>query len=110
MHPHRSLEIFPGHVFERADFDDASVVDQYVDLAETVDRFANGQLNLVGIEEIGLNRERFAAAAGQIRLCAGKLISVSRYNPNFAAFSANLSRKYQTEATRTAGDECDFVS
>ena len=69
MHSHRSLEILSPHVIERADFDDASVVDQDVDLAEAVDRLTGRQLNLLRIEEVTLNGKHPAAAVRQISLC-----------------------------------------
>ncbi len=37
MELHRFLEIRPAHIFERADFDNAGVVDQGVDRSEMID-------------------------------------------------------------------------
>ena len=110
MHSHRSLEILSRHVLERADFDDASVVDQDVDFAETVDRLADGQLNLLGIEQVALNGKHPAATSRQITLCADQFVIIPRQQRHFAACRTNLSRQHQTESTRSASDERDLVA
>ena len=110
MHSHRPLEILSRHVLERADFDDASVVDQDIDLPETVDRLADGQLNLLGIEEVTLNGKHSAATSCQISLCPDQFIIIPRQQRHLAACGTNLSCQHQTQSTRSAGDKRDFVA
>ena len=92
-----------------ADLDNAGVINQDIDLAEAVDRLADGRVNLRGIKQITLNGKHFAAASRELSFCADQFIIISREQRHFAALGANLSRKHQTEATRTAGDERYFV-
>jgi hypothetical protein len=74
------------------------------------DRLANSGLNLSAIEQIALDRERFAAARIELRFCARELFGIARQQRDFAALLANLSRDDQAEAARAAGYESDFVA
>ena len=73
------------------------------------DRLADGGLNLRRLEQIALDRKRFASADGEIVLRARELIQIPREQDDSAAFSTNLTRKHQTESARTTGNKNHFV-
>ena len=52
MQIHRALEILAMHVIERANFDDACVVDDDIEAAEIIDDLLNGGVNLRAIQQI----------------------------------------------------------
>ena len=62
MEIHGAFEVFALHVLERADLDDARVVNHNVETAEVVDDSLHGVVDLGGIEQIARDREHFAAA------------------------------------------------
>ena len=110
MQLHGALEIFAHHVLERADLDNAGVVDQDVDLAEPIDDLANGRFNLSTIEQVALNRKRFTAPLGEIGFGAREFIGIARDENNFPALIANLPGDGQAEAAGTASDESDLIA
>ena len=100
MQSHGALEIFPLHMLERADFDDAGAVDQDIDLAEAIDDLTNRGLNLPCIKQIALNSEsiRGAAAPGEVRFCAPEFLGIARNERDLSACRANLSREHEPKS------------
>jgi hypothetical protein len=100
MQSHGALEIFPRHVLERADLDNAGVVDQDIDLAEVIDDLPNSRSNLLCIKQVALNPEsiRGAAAPGKVRFCAPEFLSISRYERNLSICRADLSREHESKS------------
>jgi hypothetical protein len=96
-------------MLERADFDNASVVDQDIYLAKAIEDLPDSRLNLFGIEKIAFNRENFATARNKISLCTCQLIGIARNESNVAAARANMSREHESESARPAGDKDNFV-
>ena len=78
MKAHRAIEIFELHMRKRTDFDGAGIVDQDVDLTETLNRLLDGGLNLRGLEQIALNRKDFGSGAIQLRFRAGEFFGIAR--------------------------------
>ena len=52
MEVHRALEICALHVFERADLNDARIIDQDVEAAEMLDYLVDGGPGLRAVEQI----------------------------------------------------------
>ena len=110
MQLHSALEIFPPHVFERADLDDSGIVDQDIDLAEAIDDLPNRRLNLLRIKQIALNRLNRAAAPGKVRFCAPEFLSIARNECDLSACRANMAAEHEPKSPRAACDKNDFVS
>ena len=110
MQSHRAIEILELHVSEWTDLDNAGVVDEDVDPAESLQRLLNGRLHLGRFKQIAGDGQDFGAEAVQIGFRVRKFICVSRKEHNFSAALANLSSDLQAEAARTASDERHFVA
>ena len=110
MKAHRAIEIFELHMRKRTDFDGAGIVDQDVELTETLNRLLDGGLNLRGLEQIALNREDFGSEAIQLRFRAGEFFGIARDESDLSSARANLARDLQTKTARAAGDERDFIA
>src|SRR5437773_2857551 len=104
MQSHCALEILRHHMLKRANFDNASVVDQDVYLAKAIDDLPDSRLNFSGIQQIAFNREDFAAAGSKISLCTCQLIGIACNERNLAAARANMSREHESESARPAGE------
>jgi hypothetical protein len=100
MESHGTLEIFPRHVLEWADLDDACVVDQDIDLAEVIDDLPNRRPNLLCIKQVAFNPEniRGAAAPGNVRFCAPEFLRIARYERDLSACRGDLSRKHEPKS------------
>jgi hypothetical protein len=100
MQSHCAIEIFPGHVLERADFDDPGAVDQDIDLAEAMDDLPNSRPNLLCIKQIALNPEsiRRTAPPGKVRFGAPELLNIARNERDLSACGANLTRKHEPKS------------
>src|SRR5437762_10261943 len=109
METHRAIEILELHVSEWTDFDDPGVIDQDVDLAEMLQHFLNGRLDLLGIEKIAFDRQDVSPIAGQIILGALQFFWIAGEKGNFSSVRANLFCDLQTQPARAAGNEGDFV-
>src|SRR2546421_387237 len=90
MKAHRAIEILELHVRKRSDFDDAGIVNQDVDLTETLNRLLDGGLNLRGLEQIALNRKDFGSGAIQLRFRAGEFFGIARDESDFALADPEL--------------------
>jgi len=80
------------------DFDNASVVDQDVDLTKAIDDLPNSRLNLSGIEQVALHGQDRTTAPGKISFCAPEFIAIARDERDFSACSANLPRKHEAKS------------
>jgi hypothetical protein len=110
MQSHRAIEIFAGHVIERPDLDDAGVVDQDVDLAETIDGRPDGRVNLIAIEQIAFNRQNFGTAPSEIGFRARELFTIARNECDVPALLANVSRQHEPQPARSTTNQDDFVA
>jgi hypothetical protein len=110
MQAHGAIEILELHMLDWADFDNAGVVDQDVDLAEALKRLLDSGLDLRGLEQIALNREDFSRETIQVRFRSRELFSIARKESDFSSARTNLTRDFQPEPARAAGDESDFVA
>src|ERR1700686_478503 len=109
MQVHGALEIFALHVLERADFDDARVVDHHVETAEVIDDSLHGVVDLRGIEQIARDGDYFSVATDQLFTRPRQFVLIAGEQSDARAFRAKLAREHQTETARTTGDENDFV-
>ena len=110
MKLHGVFEILPRHVFQRTNFDDAGVVDQNVDLAKAIDDLTNSGSNLRRIEQVALNGQNRPAARSEIGFCTRQFFRVAGNQCNVPALRANVSRKYEPESARSAGDDSHFAA
>ena len=110
MQSHRAVIIFAAHVIERTDFDDAGVVDQNVNPVEMIDHFPDRSRNLIAIEQIAFDGENLSAARIEIGFRAREFFWITREQSNFSAFVANVSRQHETESTRSATDQGNFIA
>jgi hypothetical protein len=110
MQSHRTVIILACHVIERADFDDAGVVDQDVNPLEMIDDFSDSSLNLIAIEQIAVDGENCSAARSDIGLGAGEFFCITREESNIATLLANVSRQHEPESTRSATDHGNFIA
>src|SRR5438034_10725613 len=110
MQFHRAVVIFAGHVLERTDFDDASVVDQDVNSVEMIDDFPDSGLNLIAIEQIAFDRENFSAASSEIGFRAREFFWITREESNVSALVTNASRQHEPKSTRSATDQGNFIA
>src|SRR4249919_339977 len=110
MQSHRAFVIFAAHVFERTDFDDAGVVDQDVDPVEMIDDFPDSSLNLIAIEQIAFDGENFSGARSEIDLRTCEFFWITREQSNLSALVANVPRQHETESTRSATDQDNFIA
>jgi hypothetical protein len=97
-------------VIEGTDFNDAGVVDQYVNPVEMTDDFPDSSLNLIAIEQIAFNGENFSAARSEIGFCSREFIWITREESNLSALVADVSRQHETESTRSATDQGNFIA
>jgi hypothetical protein len=110
MQSHRAVIIFAAHVMERTDLDDAGVVDQDVNPVEMIDHFLDSCLNLVAIEQIAFDGENFSAARSEIGFCSREFFWITREESNLSALVADVSRQHETESTRSATDQGNFIA
>jgi len=110
MQSHRAVIICAAHVIERTDFDDAGVVDQNVDPVEMFDDLPDCSLNLIAIEEIAFDDENLSAARSKIDFRAREFFWITCEQSNLSAIVANVSRQHETESTRSATDEGNFIA
>ena len=61
MKRHRFFEIGAPHVRERADFNDAGIVDHNIEAAEMIDDFFHRLLDLRRLEQIAFDRQCITA-------------------------------------------------
>src|ERR1051325_2990105 len=92
MQSHRAIVIVAAHVMERADFDNASVVDQDVNPVEMIDDFSNSGLNLIAIKQIAFDSENTSTARNEIGFGTGQFFRITRQTSNTSALLANASR------------------
>src|SRR5215813_3229746 len=111
MELQRTFEIVARHVIKWADLNNAGVINQDVDLAEPIDNLVNGRANLLTIEQIAWNRQHLTAAAAsyEILFRSCQLTGIARDQGNAATLSANVSRQYESEPTRTACNDGNLI-
>jgi hypothetical protein len=97
-------------VIQRADFDDAGVVDQDVNSVEMIDDFPDSGLNLIAIKQIAFDGENFSAARSEIGFGAGEFFGITREESNTSALVANVSREHQAKSTGSATDQGNFIA
>jgi len=97
-------------MIERADVDNAGVVDQDVDFVEMIDDFPDSGLNLIAIEQIAFDGESFSAASSEIGFCASEFFWITREESNVSTLVANVSRQHEPESTRSATDQSNFIA
>jgi hypothetical protein len=110
MQSHRAIIIFASHVIDRTDFDDAGVIDQDVNPIEMIDDFPDSGLNLIAIEQIAFDRENFSAASSEIGFRAREFFWITCEESNVSALVTNASRQHETESTRSATDQGNFIA
>jgi hypothetical protein len=96
-------------MIERADLDNAGVVDQDVNLAEAINDFPDSRLNLSGIQQIALDGQHGATAPGEISFCAREFRGIPCKQRDLTACGANLPRKHEPKSARSARDENNAV-
>ena len=97
-------------MLERPDFDNTRVINQHVDLVESIDDVPNSELNLFLVEQIALNCENMSTSRNQIGFCTREFVPISGNEGNLAALRANVSREHESEPPRAAGDHDNFVA
>jgi hypothetical protein len=86
-------------VFKRADLDNAGVVDQDIDLAETIDDLPDRRPNLFSVQQVALNGQNRAAAPGEVCLGAPEFLSIARNERDLSASRAEMARKHEAQST-----------
>jgi len=97
-------------VIERTDFDDAGVIDQDVNPVEMIDDFPDSGLNLIAIEQVAFDSENFSATRSEIGFRAREFFWITRDESNVSGLVANVSRQHETESTRSASDQGNFIA
>jgi hypothetical protein len=110
MQLHGALEIFPRHMLERTYLDDAGVVDQDIDLAETVDYSPDRTLNFFPIKQITLSRLDCAAAPGELRFCPSEFLGLPCNERDLSARCANVACQNEAKPAGPACDKNDLVT
>jgi hypothetical protein len=75
-----------------------------------IDDFPDSGLNLITVEQIAFDNENFSAARSEIGFCARKFFWITREESNVSALVANVSRQHETESTRSATDQGNFIA
>jgi hypothetical protein len=75
-----------------------------------IDDFPNGVVNLIPIEKIAFDGENISAARSEISFGAREFIWITREQGNLSALLANVPRQHETESTRSAADQGDFIA
>ncbi len=105
-----AVELFFGELIERAEFEDASVVDEDVELAEGLLRLGEEALDVSGFGNIGLDGDGFASARGDsgdnvfCAFAAGCVV-----DDDGCAFFGEFPRDGCADALRCSGDDGDFA-
>jgi hypothetical protein len=99
MQLHRALEVFALHVLERADFDDAGVVDENVDGSEMRQNRSDSFFDLRAIEQVAWDDGDVAAGRGEFIVRATEFLDIAREQRDTTAVRTDLTRQHQTEAT-----------
>jgi hypothetical protein len=97
-------------MIQRADFDDAGVVDENVNLIEMIDDFPHSSLNLIAIEQIAFDCENSSVAPSDISLGAGEFFCITREESNLPTLIANVARQHEPKSTRSATDQSNFIA
>src|SRR5919108_3747816 len=97
-------------MLKRPNLDDAGIVDQDVDLAESVDDAPHSRPNLLSIEQIAFNRQHDSVVRGQIGFGTGEFLRVARNEGDVAASRANVPRQNESKPARSTGDEDNFFT
>ena len=103
--PHRRLEVLHPHVLQRADLDDAGVVDQDVETAEALGRRVDRPADLVLVADVAGQGED-AQAADRRQLAAGEveLGRVAGEDGDPRPLGRQLAGHQEPQAARAAGD------
>lgn len=105
------VEIFLGQVGQQRGFPDGSVVDQYVDVAEVIERFPEQAADVCDLAYISLHSQSFSASSFDAcdhffgRL--GALRVVDRDGRAILSYAFGYSA---SDSSSSAGDNCDFSS
>jgi len=91
MQAHGAVKVFELHVHERADLDDAGVIDEDVELAEMLESLLHGGVDLSGLELIAFDREDFSAEVIQVIFGSSELIRIARKESDLSSSLANLA-------------------
>jgi hypothetical protein len=96
-------------VRDGADFDDAGVINEDVDLAKMLKRLLDGGLNLRGLEQVALKGQDVGFEASELVFRVLELCLIASEKGDFSTACANLLRDLQTETARAAGDQRNFI-
>jgi hypothetical protein len=96
-------------VRDGADFDDAGVINEDVDLAEMLERFLDGGLNLRRLEQVALKGQDVGFEASEIVFRALELCVIASEKGDFSTARANFLRDLQTKTARAATDQRNFI-
>ena len=112
---HSALVGFYGLIFNGTDFNDASVVDEDVDVAEEADGVVDERGCLFGVGEIGGEQENivrmldgFVCEEGVAGV--GQFVGVSGDQDEFCSGTAVAVCESETQAAGAAGDEYDTAA
>src|SRR5437879_7263237 len=97
-------------MLERTDLDNACVVNQDVNLAESGEGLLNGRLNLGAFEQIALDGKNLGLESIEVAFRTCKLFRVARENRHATALITKLAGNFQPETARSAGDQCNFAT
>jgi hypothetical protein len=75
-----------------------------------IDHFPDRSRNLIAIEQIAFDADNLSAARSEIGFRAREFFWITREQSNFSAFVANVSRQHETESTRSATDQGNFIA
>jgi hypothetical protein len=75
-----------------------------------IDDFPHSGRNLIAIEQIAFDGENFSAPRNEISFRAREFFWITREQSNLSALVANVSRQHETESTRSATDQGNFVA
>jgi hypothetical protein len=75
-----------------------------------IDHFSDSSLDLIAIEQIAFDSQNFSAARSEIRFRPREFFWITREESNLSALIANVSGQHETESTRSATDQSNFIS
>src|SRR3954470_5552099 len=110
MNVHGLAIIFFRHHVYWADLDDAGVVHQHVDGAEVALDARDHLGDVVRIRDVAGVSANASAAAAKIFFGALQCIGVASADGDASALTRELTREFQSQPTRAAGDQHQFVT
>ena len=104
MDRHRFFEIRDGHVLDRANADDARIVDEHIESPGSFERLRNQALGVGSDTDVADDCRGVDALCLQVAACAVQLFLVPRADYKPRPLLAKFAREHEPQTARPSGN------